>query len=505
MANKYGPKINDNGLVLCLDAASKKTYPTDGLDVEYLIVAGGGGGGSRDAGAGGAGGLLTGVGNVNIATGSYSVVVGAGGAAGVGGTSGSVNGNDSSFLGTTSTGGGRGGQYPTNLASTGGSGGGGYNNAAGANGTAGQGNKGGDGNTPNSNYNGGGGGGAGGEGGDSLSDGVSGGDGGIGRYFGDKYGTSLGDDGWFAGGGGAGGEQGGSTDGTGGKGGGGDGHATAADDGQANTGGGGGSNRSSTTGLVAGNGGSGVVIIRYKGSQKASGGDSIFNYRGFTVHVFTSSGTFTVGDRVGGLSTSKIVGTLNFMDSTNYSSANRGYFSFNGSDEYITFPLNNPSGDWVHSIVFWMYLNSDQSAISSRVDPFQIGSVNGYSQYSAVDISNNNFYWYFYSNDTRINTNIFSGQQWYHIGLTYSGGGATTSTKKFYLNSVYIPWNVTSGAVYGNNLAIAGNTTLTIGRDSPRTTAYFPGRIASFQIYNNDLSESEILQNYNATKGRFGL
>jgi hypothetical protein len=152
-----------------------------------------------------------------------------------------------------------------------------------------------------------------------------------------------------------------------------------------------------------------------------------------------------------------------------------------------------------------MYLNSNQSAISARVDPFQIGSASSNNQYSAVDISNNNFYWYFYNNDTRINTNIFSGQQWYHIGLTYSGGGATSSTKKFYLNSVYTPWNATSGAAYGNNLAIAGNTTLTIGRDTPRTTAYFPGRIAAFRIYNRALSANEVEQNYNATKGRFGL
>jgi hypothetical protein len=52
------------------------------------------------------------------------------------------------------------------------------------------------------------------------------------------------------------------------------------------------------------------------------------HYRGFTIHVFTSSGTFTVGDRVGDLSTSKIVATLENMDSANYESGNKGYFTF---------------------------------------------------------------------------------------------------------------------------------------------------------------------------------
>ena len=34
---------------------------------------------------------------------------------------------------------------------------------------------------------------------------------------------------------------------------------------------------------------------------------------------------------------------------------------------------------------------------------------------------------------------------------------------------------------------------------------YFSGRIPYVNIYNRNLSESEVLQNYNALKGRFGL
>jgi hypothetical protein len=35
--------------------------------------------------------------------------------------------------------------------------------------------------------------------------------------------------------------------------------------------------------------------------------------------------------------------------------------------------------------------------------------------------------------------------------------------------------------------------------------AKFTGNIASVQIYNRALSATEVLQNYNATKSRFGL
>ena len=74
-------------------------------------------------------------------------------------------------------------------------------------------------------------------------------------------------------------------------------------------------------------------------------------------------------------------------------------FTFDGNNDYIFATLNNPGGDWIHSICFWVYFNRPQSQISSRIDPFQIGNNNTTSQYSALDVSDNNINWYFYSND----------------------------------------------------------------------------------------------------------
>jgi hypothetical protein len=42
----------------------------------------------------------------------------------------------------------------------------------------------------------------------------------------------------------------------------------------------------------AGNGGSGIVIIRYSGSQIGTGG-TVTSSGGYTYHTFTSSGTYT--------------------------------------------------------------------------------------------------------------------------------------------------------------------------------------------------------------------
>jgi hypothetical protein len=43
---------------------------------------------------------------------------------------------------------------------------------------------------------------------------------------------------------------------------------------------------------TGGSGGSGVVVIRYFGPQRATGGTVTFN-GGYTYHTFTSSSTFT--------------------------------------------------------------------------------------------------------------------------------------------------------------------------------------------------------------------
>ena len=66
----------------------------------------------------------------------------------------------------------------------------------------------------------------------------------------------------------------------------------AATNGVANTGSGGGGVCASGAGGV-GNGGSGVVIIRYPTGAFVCTGGTITQSGGFTIHTFTSNGTFT--------------------------------------------------------------------------------------------------------------------------------------------------------------------------------------------------------------------
>ena len=289
------------------------------LICDILVVAGGGGGGGQNAGGGGAGGLVL-VQNITL-FGNFTINVGNGGSGRTGDTSGlpginsTLTKSDNSII-ITANGGGRGGNT-FDIGGNGGSGGGGgfvYSNGTqtqksqsqigivsptilnqygenGGHGGSGVGNS----------YPGGGGGGAGGVGSTSPGD-ETGQNGGLGIdrvgdfIFKEKFNSSVGDYGWFAGGGGsAGGYQ--NTNyayGNGGAtmfGGGGNGDGVGRGiNGINGTGGGGGGAR---LGAGGGRGGSGIVIIRYRSTKIGYQGYNIGNYNGDFKIISTNSSTNT--------------------------------------------------------------------------------------------------------------------------------------------------------------------------------------------------------------------
>ena len=99
------------------------------------------------------------------------------------------------------------------------------------------------------------------------------------------------------------------------------------------------------------------------------------------------------------------------------------------------------------------------------------------------------------NNFSLIGGSITSTNIWYCIGCTING-----STAKIYLNGVEL--NSTTRAFTIGAWNSSGNS---IGRRGSLAQRYFPGNIASVQAYNRVLSITEIAQNYNAQKARFGL
>jgi hypothetical protein len=81
---------------------------------------------------------------------------------------------------------------------------------------------------------------------------------------------------------------------------------------------------------------------------------------------------------------------------------------------------------------------------------------------------------------------------WNFVVHTYNG-----SAVSFYINSVF-----------SNSSNMSLNTLggpLTLGKGTYNGYDHFAGKVSNIQIYDRVLTTAEILQNYNATKGRYGL
>ena len=92
--------------------------------------------------------------------------------------------------------------------------------------------------------------------------------------------------------------------------------------------------------------------------------------------------------------------------------------------------------------------------------------------------------------------NIPVGDKWFHLVVQLQGSNM----------DIYINGNLegTGTNSIGNTIAFDTSNGTHIGY-SPINTSYMDGNIYSTRLYNRVLSAAQVLQNYNATKGRFGL
>lgn len=169
-----------------------------------------------------------------------------------------------------------------------------------------------------------------------------------------------------------------------------------------------------------------------------------------------------------------------------YSSDNGGSIVFDGSDDYV---IVNSGANILSNVNYtktaWFYVTNfatNNNLISS----------NGGGQHA---------FWLFGTNklnaghngswSTVVSTTTLSLNTWYFGAVTFS----TTSGWKLYLNGVQEATSV-------DTTTFTGIGDVSIG--AYWGSNFFTGRISIGQIYNRILSASEILQNFNAQKSRFG-
>jgi hypothetical protein len=520
MAASLGPDLIEDGLVLSLDAGDINSVM--GSTVEVLVVAGGGGGGMDMGGGGGGGGVVYNSSYAVTQGTAVTVTVGNGGAgAPAAGTNGqpvshqytisASQGGNSVFGSITATGGGYGGSSyfgytPNNgYGGNGGSGGGasGYsdgNTGRAGTGSSGQGFNGGG---SGGQYYSGGGGGAGGVG----SSGPNIPNGGPGLLFssmspyyfgggggGSAYSVSPGGNGGIGGGGGGavGITTGGAGLNNGSPGGGGSPNAqanTPGGDAGANTGGGGGGgSHYQTTNNKGGNGGSGIVIVRYSGPQKATGG-TITTVAGYTIHTFTSSGTFTPNliwyDSSGNGNNFTIQGNITW-------NAVNGFSNFDGN--------STGSGNKIFRNSFPQNLKTSQGGNGYTIIVFARSTVIASAWRKLIGN---------WDGDNYIDLYQSPGGFWHQDGSdeTLYVDGVQVSNDTFVMSNAgfhcYAATNTNNGTLSNPTLP------LTIGNEpngAANPNAYpWIGDIAVVLMYNRVLTNTELLRNYNVLKSRFGL
>ena len=194
------------------------------------------------------------------------------------------------------------------------------------------------------------------------------------------------------------------------------------------------------------------------------------------------------------LSGNNNTGTL--TNGPTFSGANGGYIVLDGTNDYVinSSPTNIPVGSSSRTVQLWIYPKNNSCPL------VQLGTGGGFQVY-IVSFFNSSGTLYLFTDGINSANNIsFSGTDlptlniWNHITFGNSG-----QNWFYYLNGV----SKLSGT-FGVTLNTIGQKYIVGNRDDVYLGTANVNVSQTF-VYNRALSASEILQNYNATKSRFGL
>ena len=178
-----------------------------------------------------------------------------------------------------------------------------------------------------------------------------------------------------------------------------------------------------------------------------------------------------------------------------YNTTNSGVINFNGTNNYVT-SANSSSLQITSALTLeiWFYNTANADGLGMIVKG-PLSSDYDYMLY----LSGNSTYVSFYKKDS-LGTPYYGGvtlsllNRWLHIVATHTSGGLYT----MYVNGVAV-----DSAAFASSSIRSSSNPLYIG--AGWNPAYFSGNIGETRIYNIALSAAQVLQNYNASKSKFGL
>ena len=179
-----------------------------------------------------------------------------------------------------------------------------------------------------------------------------------------------------------------------------------------------------------------------------------------------------------------------------FNSTNSGSIVFDGVNDYVLTPsLLNASLNPTESVFVWF----NPAAAGQIVSELGQATINTGYHDSNIEVNSSGIFSFSVWHGSLTNKVVSSAKSfnnWYHLGFTYSGttfiayiNGSSIGTTTFTRQP---PTSLHYGlcSIDGTNMG---------------TSAYGSGKMGNFMFYNRALSATEVLQNYNAQKGRYGL
>jgi hypothetical protein len=173
-----------------------------------------------------------------------------------------------------------------------------------------------------------------------------------------------------------------------------------------------------------------------------------------------------------------------------------GSFDFDGTDDFINFG-NIFNFIYTDSFSTEAWINWDGGAMPSNFGHIIGKTFGNYRTSFQISGGSGRISFRLDSNFMVVDTGLtLLPNNWYHVVSTWN---PFTTTGKVHVNGVQAASVTNAGTDWtstGANFQI-GN--------SPGESYYFNGKISIGRVYSKTLTDEEILQNYNATKGRYGL
>ena len=179
-----------------------------------------------------------------------------------------------------------------------------------------------------------------------------------------------------------------------------------------------------------------------------------------------------------------------------FNSADGGAFTLDGSNDRITTPVPLEAGATIYTIeaIFKPHTNKTQVVWEQNSSSLTTGK-----RVCMILISDGDGGFNGQSAD-RHDHMSYTLNEWNFWTITMDTVLASNKLK-MYINGVLD----SEGNTSNDGALDAGADAAWLGGKVSASSEYFDGEIAQVRVYNRVLTAAEVLQNYNATKGRFGL